>query len=213
MANESLQDPPAKSRQDQILLLAAEGMTDKEIASKLSLSPETVGTYWRRILSKYSAASRTEVVAKVVRLQAKASINEISEVNECLREVTDHLLLELSGRQTSVSGDHAGLAALAIELLSSYVLILDGEGFVHYANRSIGKVVLTSGEPFEWSILAADRDGFRDALGKVLNGEVESTPISFNFVNESDEPVKFAGTAKPIFADDMTMALLEVFLV
>ena len=90
MANESLQDPPAKSRQDQILLLAAEGMTDKEIASKLSLSPETVGTYWRRILSKYSAASRTEVVAKVVRLQAEASINEISEVNECLPPQSSH---------------------------------------------------------------------------------------------------------------------------
>ena len=210
MANDSMQDPPAKSRQDQILLLAAEGMTDKEIAAKLSLSPETVGTYWRRILSKYSAASRTEVVAKVVRLQAEASINEISEVNECLREVTDHLLLELSGRQSSISGDSAGLASIAIEALSSYVLILDGEGFVHYANRSIGKVVVTSGEPFEWSILSADRDSFRDALGKVLNGEAELVPVQFNFVNESDEPILLSGIAKPIFADNTTMALLEV---
>lgn len=205
-----MQDPPAKSRQDQILLLAAEGMTDKEIAAKLSLSPETVGTYWRRILSKYSAASRTEVVAKVVRLQAEASINEISEVNECLREVTDHLLLELSGRQSSISGDHTELASIAIEALSSYVLILDGEGFVHYANRSIGKVVVTSGEPFEWSILQADRDSFRDALGRVLNGEAELVPVSFSFVNESDEPIQLVGNAKPIFADNTTMALLEV---
>lgn len=210
MANDSMQDPPAKSRQDQILLLAAEGMTDKEIAAKLSLSPETVGTYWRRILSKYSAASRTEVVAKVVRLQAEASINEISEVNECLREVTDHLLLELSGRQSSISGDHTELASIAIEALSSYVLILDGEGFVHYANRSIGKVVVTSGEPFEWSILQADRDSFRDTLGRVLNGEAELVPVSFSFVNESDEPIQLVGNAKPIFADNTTMALLEV---
>ena len=28
--------------------------------------PETVGTYWRRILGKHSAASRTEVVAKAI---------------------------------------------------------------------------------------------------------------------------------------------------
>jgi len=190
--------------------LAAEGMTDKEIAAKLSLSPETVGTYWRRILSKYSAASRTEVVAKVVRLQAEASINEISEVNECLREVTDHLLLELSGRQSSISGDHTELASIAIEALSSYVLILDGEGFAHYANRSIGKVVVTSGEPFEWSILQADRESFRDALGRVLNGEAELVPVNFSFVNESNEPIPLVGNAKPIFADNTTMALLEI---
>jgi hypothetical protein len=37
---------------------SGEGMTDKEIAARLNLSPETVGTYWRRILSKRCTASK-----------------------------------------------------------------------------------------------------------------------------------------------------------
>ncbi|RYG45314.1 response regulator transcription factor [bacterium] len=157
-----------KSRQDQILLLAAEGMTDKEIAARLSLSPETVGTYWRRILSKYSAASRTEVVAKVIRLQAEANISEVSEVNECLQEVADHLLLVLSGRQDGTTGSDP-LAARLLHDLPVAVVALDAEGSVHFTNRPLDGVNAEAGEPFEYAIEAGERESLREALGQVLD--------------------------------------------
>ena len=59
-------------REEQVLVLASGGLTDKEIAVRLGISPDTVGTYWRRILAKYRASSRTEVVAKYADDRSKA---------------------------------------------------------------------------------------------------------------------------------------------
>jgi len=174
MMQEGTADKQAKSRQDQILLLAAEGLTDKEIAARLSLSPETVGTYWRRILSKYSAASRTEVVAKVVRLQAEASMSEVSEVNECLREVADHLLLVLSGRNVEELA-RLGFQAQILAVLPDIIVTIDGEGFVTYVNHSPEASQIDSGQPFEWSVAEQDREALRDAIALALDGQPGGT--------------------------------------
>lgn len=53
-------------REGDVLRLAAEGMTDKEIARRLNITPKTVRTYWDRMRLKLDAASRTEVLAKAV---------------------------------------------------------------------------------------------------------------------------------------------------
>jgi DNA-binding CsgD family transcriptional regulator len=53
-------------REQEILVRAAEGKTDKVIAIELGISSVTVNSYWRRILLRFDATSRTEVVAKVV---------------------------------------------------------------------------------------------------------------------------------------------------
>lgn len=164
----------AQSRQDQILLLAAEGMTDKEIAARLTLSPETVGTYWRRILGKYSAASRTEVVAKVVRLQAEETVSEIAEVNECLKEVTDHLLLVMSGRdfedglEPPNSLEHEMLASLP-----GVVAAVDAEGYVLHLSRAGHG--LSVGATLESAFSDGDRDALRDAFGKAMD---QATPTT-----------------------------------
>jgi len=52
------------AREEEILDLAGKGFTDKQIGATLGISRDTVASYWRRILLKYSASSRTEVVAK-----------------------------------------------------------------------------------------------------------------------------------------------------
>jgi DNA-binding CsgD family transcriptional regulator len=174
MTSEGSEAP--KSRQDQILLLAAEGMTDKEIAARLSLSPETVGTYWRRILSKYSAASRTEVVAKVIRLQAEANISEVAEVNDCLREVADHLLLVMSGRSEE-DGATDALAGRIMRDLPFPVVAVDGSGGVRYANRPLDGVNAEAGEPFEYAVASEERDALREALGHVLDGNDGTTEV------------------------------------
>jgi hypothetical protein len=168
-----------KSRQDQILLLAAEGMTDKEIAARLSLSPETVGTYWRRILSKYSAASRTEVVAKVVRLQAEATVSEINEINECLKEVADHLLVVLSGRDGEPNPARAAMTEAALYSLPDIVVVLDFEGFVAYQNRPLSTIAIETGAPFEWSVPPDEREPLREIIAAVVEtGETQSFHLS-----------------------------------
>lgn len=152
-------------------MLASEGLTDKEIAAKLRLSPETVGTYWRRILSKYAAASRTEVVAKVVRLQAEAEVGHLTQVSEGLREVADHLLVVLQDqRPEAIERDERNsLAAAILEDLPDLIVALDSEGFTTYVNRP-GAGAVEVGEPFEWAVSADDRDAFRESFKEVLEG-------------------------------------------
>jgi PAS domain S-box-containing protein len=53
-------------REKEVLFLAGEGLTDKEIALRLSIGAKTVRTYWDRMRAKLGAASRTEVLAKAL---------------------------------------------------------------------------------------------------------------------------------------------------
>jgi DNA-binding CsgD family transcriptional regulator len=69
----------ATGRELQILELAAEGNTDKQIASNLGISKDTVASYWRRILLKYDAVSRTEVVARHAEQKAMVWVKEQGE--------------------------------------------------------------------------------------------------------------------------------------
>lgn len=71
-------------RESQVLELAARGFTDKHIALELGISQETVGTYWRRILLRFGAASRTEVVARVAEQEAQARIESAEAENQAL---------------------------------------------------------------------------------------------------------------------------------
>jgi DNA-binding NarL/FixJ family response regulator len=64
--------PPARrstlsAREQDILGLLASGMTTKEIAGALFISPETVRTYVRRAMEKLEARTRTQAVAIAVR--------------------------------------------------------------------------------------------------------------------------------------------------
>lgn len=131
-------DPP--KREEQVLVLAAGGMTDKEIALRLGISPDTVGTYWRRILAKYQAASRTEVVAKYTQQRAKAAVENLRYVNECLKLVADHMIEQAAHR------GGAGETSLADAILASapdWLLLVGVDGEVLFTNRP-----LPTGTPF-----------------------------------------------------------------
>lgn len=97
-------------REREILELAAQGRTDKEISSMLNISTETVSTYWRRIRQRYQAASRTEVVAHAMRDQANLMIAQVASENERLaqevarREVAESMLAESEAWLRSILG-------------------------------------------------------------------------------------------------------------
>jgi DNA-binding CsgD family transcriptional regulator len=61
-----LQPLSLSERESEIIALACEGLTDKEICRKLAISMTTVRTYWSRVRDKLGAANRAQIIAKVV---------------------------------------------------------------------------------------------------------------------------------------------------
>jgi DNA-binding CsgD family transcriptional regulator len=59
----------ATPRQVQVLALVAEGLSDKEIAEKLGVSPRTVRTHLERVRREHGLASRTEAATAWLRGQ------------------------------------------------------------------------------------------------------------------------------------------------
>ena len=52
------------AREEEVLVLLSRGFSNKEIADKLGLSPETISTYLKQIYKKMHVRSRTEAVAR-----------------------------------------------------------------------------------------------------------------------------------------------------
>jgi PAS domain S-box-containing protein len=65
------EDLQLSDRERTVLLLASEGLTDKEIAKHLNLSQRTIGTYWERTRHKLGAHPRTHLVARFLRSESE----------------------------------------------------------------------------------------------------------------------------------------------
>jgi len=55
------------AREMDVIQLACEGLSDQQMAERLGIGVETVGSYWRRIFKKLHCGARTEAVAIIVR--------------------------------------------------------------------------------------------------------------------------------------------------
>lgn len=78
------------NRQSQIISLAAQGKTDKEIASDLNVQLSTVHSHWKSIRERLGASSRTEALARVLIESAeKDKILKQSEVEELLFQLAE----------------------------------------------------------------------------------------------------------------------------
>lgn len=71
-------------REEQVLLHATHGLTDKEIANQLGISTATVLTYWMRIRNKLGGSNRAELVASSVRKDAEGEIQVKQTENQLL---------------------------------------------------------------------------------------------------------------------------------
>jgi DNA-binding NarL/FixJ family response regulator len=60
-------EPPFSPREQEVLTLAAEGLTNKEIAYRLGISERTVQFHINSIFNKTTTNSRTEAVAVAIR--------------------------------------------------------------------------------------------------------------------------------------------------
>ena len=59
--------PPLSPRQRQILEAVAKGLSNKEIATKLNLKPDSIKSYFDILFNKLGASSRAEAVAIAIR--------------------------------------------------------------------------------------------------------------------------------------------------
>ncbi|HEY5258759.1 MAG TPA: response regulator transcription factor, partial [Candidatus Baltobacteraceae bacterium] len=63
---------PLTQREHEVLTLLAAGLTNKEIAERLIVSPRTIETHVERVLGKLAVGSRTRAIAKAIRLDLVA---------------------------------------------------------------------------------------------------------------------------------------------
>ena len=67
LADSTPQDFGLSTRENEVLVLIAEGLADKEIALSLGMSPYTVNKHVGAILRKLNVASRTQAAVRALR--------------------------------------------------------------------------------------------------------------------------------------------------
>ncbi len=76
----ALSDAKLTPRERKVLDLLAQGMSNKTIAYRLSLSESTVKVHVHRIISKFKVHNRTEAVVSAYQLHAQASPPQLDRV-------------------------------------------------------------------------------------------------------------------------------------
>lgn len=113
---------PLSERENQLLDLAAAGMTDQAIATHLGISLPTVSTYWGRVRIKMGPHSRTELVATYIRDISSTAVLELRERNR-----------ELQGK-LSEADEKAKTLGLLLHDAPEAIFIVDGTGIINQAN-------------------------------------------------------------------------------
>jgi PAS domain S-box-containing protein len=117
-------------REQQILDMAAQGLTDQAIANKLGISLATVGTYWGRVRIKLGPYNRTELVANYLRSQASEALNHLRQQNEALvQELHEHARAERELQST------LNLIQTVIDTAPDAILVVDESGVIKIANQ------------------------------------------------------------------------------
>lgn len=118
--------PSLTPRESQLLRLAAQGYTDKEMAVVLGITRETVNTYWKRLRSKHNAASRAQLLATVLTKGNSSSVLETA--------------LENLATHGHASEEGATLRAL-LDSLTTGVLFESPDRKVLYCNPAFVEVI------------------------------------------------------------------------
>lgn len=75
-------------REEEVVALCIEGLTNDAIAGRLGLSIGTVNTYWLRIKTKVGGGGRTDTVLKVIRERAERAVSAEASADLSLLEVS-----------------------------------------------------------------------------------------------------------------------------
>ena len=75
---EDRKHPELSDREQQLITLAAKGLTDTAIAQRLGISEPTVKSYWQRVRSKLGPYNRTELVANALIEESERTVAELN---------------------------------------------------------------------------------------------------------------------------------------
>jgi two-component system CheB/CheR fusion protein len=78
-------------REREILLLAAEGQTDKQIARDLDISESTISTHWTRMREKTKCANRAQLIGKAVVSIYRGTAEELQRTTQLYGILVDTL--------------------------------------------------------------------------------------------------------------------------
>jgi DNA-binding CsgD family transcriptional regulator len=113
-------------REEEIVELCVQGLTNEAIANRLGLSVGTVNTYWLRIKLKVGGSGRTDTVVRVIRERAERALRDANVERKELTEI-------VADKERSVLELRAALALLhlAMDQIKSTVWAADKNLSIH----------------------------------------------------------------------------------
>jgi DNA-binding CsgD family transcriptional regulator len=113
-------------REEEIVELCVEGLTNDAIANRLGLSVGTVNTYWLRIKLKVGGSGRTDTVVRVIKDRAERALREANLERKALADI-------VSEKERGMLELRAALALLhlAMDQIKSTVWATDKELSIH----------------------------------------------------------------------------------
>lgn len=140
----SRKHPELSDREQQLITLAAEGLTDMAIATRLGISEPTVKSYWQRVQSKLGPYNRTELVAHALQEESARVVAELRGEIETLRDALNHTERSAIDLQREML-ENAPDAVFAVDFAGNFLwLNLEAERMFGYRyDELIGKPVST----------------------------------------------------------------------
>jgi PAS domain S-box-containing protein len=160
----SLQNPSQAARalslsqrEEEILQLSSQGLTDRQIALELGIRPGTINTHWSRIRLKLGAKTRSEAVAILLKTQAEEAAKHLTAERNRLRD-----------RVRALEED-ARRAGLAVKTLGAALRVLP---IILWAADEAGRCMYIDGLPArELGLLEASDGGVVLPLDAVAKPE------------------------------------------
>lgn len=116
-------------RENQVVLLAADGLTDKEIAKRLDLQLATIRTYWERIRDKLGTSNKVQSISR--------------------------LLAQLYREKSRSEREYEHIMKLVVESVPDFaIFLMDPDGTLRTWNEGVKKVF--GYEEKEWVGKSAD---------------------------------------------------------
>lgn len=113
-------------REEQIVELCVEGLTNEAIAHLLGISVGTVNTYWLRIKLKVGGQGRTDTVVRIIKEKAEKALRDANTERNSVVEV-------IAAKEQMVLEHRAALALLqlAMDQIKSTVWATDRDLRIH----------------------------------------------------------------------------------
>jgi DNA-binding CsgD family transcriptional regulator len=126
LGEEAMATRELSPREQEIIELCVEGLTNDAIANRLGLSVGTVNTYWLRIKLKVGGHGRTDTVVRVIKERAEKALREANLERKDLSDM-------IEAKERNVLDIRAALALLhlAMDQIKSTVWATDLDLSIH----------------------------------------------------------------------------------